>query len=105
VLRAEITKAPSLGPHYAKILTLCKQRAGRQHKLDVGTPGARRILARERQWMVRSRDRDRLDAADPDALDPGGHINGRSGDANRGCAVEHHLRHAATLSETPFETP
>jgi hypothetical protein len=27
------------------ILTLCKQRAGRQHKLDVVTPGARRILA------------------------------------------------------------
>jgi len=93
VLRAEIGPPPGLGPDHSKILPLRQRRSVRQHKLDVVAPGAGRIPARERQRMVGSSDRDQLDAADPGALDPGDLHFERSGDPDRGRAVEHHLRH------------
>jgi hypothetical protein len=68
VLRAEIGEPPGLGPDHSEILPLRKQRAVRQHELDVGAPGAGCIPTRQRERMIGSRNGDQLDAADPDAV-------------------------------------
>jgi hypothetical protein len=70
VLCTEIGQPPSLGADDAEILALCALRAVGEHQLDVLAPGARRIATRPRQRMIGSGNRDELDAAHPDALEP-----------------------------------
>jgi hypothetical protein len=43
--------------------------------------------------MIGSSDGNHIDAADPNIFDAGNHLIERSTDPDRGCAVEHHLRH------------
>src|SRR5262249_25260929 len=93
VVRTEICEPPSLQSDHATVLAIREPRAICQHELDVIAPCAWWIAASTRQRVIGGRNRDKFDAADPDAFEPGNFHIERSANPNAGLPVEHHLRH------------